>query len=200
MFRHRPSPAMVVALIALFVAMGGTGYAASKLSAGDKLATVSNKKSKSHGDATQDRTLISQVVKKIIGPSGAAGTRGPAGPAGPAGPPGANGTALGYAKIAADGTLFTLPPPKNVAQSNISRGGPQKNVYCFTGLPFTPTTIQVTMAAEAVGSSVGHGEISWFEPLKNPNWPLNTSAYVETYLAYTAPGTASAQPFYVLFS
>ena len=30
-FNHRPSPAMAVALIALFVALGGTGYAAVKL-------------------------------------------------------------------------------------------------------------------------------------------------------------------------
>ena len=29
--RFRPSPAMLVALIALFVAMGGVGYAASKI-------------------------------------------------------------------------------------------------------------------------------------------------------------------------
>ena len=29
--RHRPSPAMVVALLALFVALAGTGYAAINL-------------------------------------------------------------------------------------------------------------------------------------------------------------------------
>ena len=31
LFRHRPSPAMVVALLALFIAMAGTGYAATQL-------------------------------------------------------------------------------------------------------------------------------------------------------------------------
>jgi hypothetical protein len=31
LWKHRPSPAMVVALVALFVAMGGTGYAVTKL-------------------------------------------------------------------------------------------------------------------------------------------------------------------------
>src|SRR5512145_3322436 len=31
LWKYRPSPAMVVALLALFVAMGGTGYAVTKL-------------------------------------------------------------------------------------------------------------------------------------------------------------------------
>ena len=31
LWKHRPSPAMIVAMVALFVAMGGTGYAVSKL-------------------------------------------------------------------------------------------------------------------------------------------------------------------------
>ena len=34
LWKHRPSPAMIVAMIALFVAMGGTGYAVSKLPKG----------------------------------------------------------------------------------------------------------------------------------------------------------------------
>jgi hypothetical protein len=34
LWKHRPSPAMIVALVALFVAMGGTGYAVSKLPKG----------------------------------------------------------------------------------------------------------------------------------------------------------------------
>src|SRR5688500_3186596 len=31
LWKHRPSPAMIVAMLALFVSMGGTGYAVSKL-------------------------------------------------------------------------------------------------------------------------------------------------------------------------
>ena len=34
LWKHRPSPAMIVAMLALFVAMGGTGYAVSKLPKG----------------------------------------------------------------------------------------------------------------------------------------------------------------------
>lgn len=69
--RSMPSPAMVVAFIALFVALGGTGYAATQLVS--KEATASKK------------------AKAKRGPRGPRGKRGPAGPAGPIGPAGAPG-------------------------------------------------------------------------------------------------------------
>ena len=34
LWKYRPSPAMIVAMLALFVAMGGTGYAVSQLPKG----------------------------------------------------------------------------------------------------------------------------------------------------------------------
>jgi hypothetical protein len=62
-----PSPAMVVACIALFAAMGGTGYAATNLVTGQNQATASKAK------------------------KGPRGKRGPQGPAGPQGPQGLKG-------------------------------------------------------------------------------------------------------------
>ena len=64
--KHRVSPAMVVALIALFVALGGTAYAATKLPR-NSVTTIQVK----------DRSLLSKDFK--------AGQI----PRGPAGPPGA---------------------------------------------------------------------------------------------------------------
>jgi hypothetical protein len=47
LFRSRPSPAMVVALVALFVALGGSGYAAVQLNGKNiKNATIAGKKLK----------------------------------------------------------------------------------------------------------------------------------------------------------
>jgi hypothetical protein len=78
--RFTPSPAMGIAVVALFIALGGTGYAASQVlhsSRGSKtLAMAAGKKSKSKGPR---------------GPRGPAGARGPVGPRGPAGTPGLNG-------------------------------------------------------------------------------------------------------------
>jgi len=78
--RSIPSPAMVIACVALFVAMGGTGYAATQLTAGQEGATVS-KKGKAKGK------------RGPAGPAGPKGEQGPKGPQGPQGPKGDTGPA-----------------------------------------------------------------------------------------------------------
>src|SRR4051794_19952187 len=71
MFKQKlPSPAMVIACLALFVSLGGTGYAATHLKSGKN----------------QRRTAASKISR------GPRGKRGPAGPAGPAGPQGERGS------------------------------------------------------------------------------------------------------------
>src|SRR4051812_13708387 len=94
---HRPSPAMLVALTALFVALGGTSYAAIKLpanSVGSKqikrnaVSSVKIKRNAVTGSKVRDGSLT--------GADFASGTllkgdRGPAGPSGAAGTAGATG-------------------------------------------------------------------------------------------------------------
>lgn len=73
---RRPSPALVVASLALFFSLGGIGYAAAR----HYLITNVNQ--------------ISPRVRfelHVPGPQGAAGGPGPAGPVGPPGPTGATG-------------------------------------------------------------------------------------------------------------
>jgi Collagen triple helix repeat (20 copies) len=83
--RLRVSPAMVVALVALFVALGGTGYAVSKLPAN------------SVGSAqVKDGSLLQRDFRASAlprGPRGVAGTPGARGAQGPAGSQGAKGDA-----------------------------------------------------------------------------------------------------------
>ncbi len=52
---RRPSPAMVVAFIALFVALAGTGYA----------ATATTAKKPKHADAKKDTALIKKLAPKL---------------------------------------------------------------------------------------------------------------------------------------
>src|SRR5436190_18267065 len=81
---RRPSPALVVASIALAIALGGTGYAALKLPANSvgtaqlKTASVTSIKVKNH-------TLKKVDFKPGELPAGARGPRGDRGPVGPAG-------------------------------------------------------------------------------------------------------------------
>ncbi len=96
-WKHRPSPAIVLASAALIVALGGTGYAAIVLPANSvgtpqlKKDAVTSLKVK-NGSLLKADFKAGQVPGGPAGPAGPAGTRrtgrpaGPAGAAGPAGP------------------------------------------------------------------------------------------------------------------
>ncbi len=88
---RRPSPAMVVACLALLVALGGTGYAASKLPA-NSVGTAQLQPNAVTSAKVKNATLLAadfksgQIPKGPAGPPGAQGPKGDTGAAGPAGP------------------------------------------------------------------------------------------------------------------
>jgi hypothetical protein len=88
--RGRPTPALVIALIALFASLGGTGYAAGQVAATaskakpSKLVTKAQVNKLIAGYFTSHRT-------ELKGPEGPAGPVGPAGKAGDAGAKGDRG-------------------------------------------------------------------------------------------------------------
>jgi hypothetical protein len=87
-WKHRPSPATVIACIALIVALGGTGYAAVTLPA-NSVGTAQLKKNAVTSLKVKNGSLLSADFKTgqiPAGPAGPAGAAGPAGVAGPAGP------------------------------------------------------------------------------------------------------------------
>jgi hypothetical protein len=92
---HRPSPAMVVAMLALFIALAGTSYAAIKLPANSvgskqiKANAVVSSKIKD-GSLTRKDFAASQLpagAQGLQGLPGAAGAPGAQGVQGPEGPP-----------------------------------------------------------------------------------------------------------------
>src|SRR4051812_20827112 len=93
--RHRPSPALAVAMLSLAVALGGTSYAATKLPK-NSVGNPQIKRNAVTGDKVKDASLFSndfapgQIPK---GPKGDTGGPGVAGPLGPAGTQGAQGPA-----------------------------------------------------------------------------------------------------------
>lgn len=110
--RHMPSPAMGVALLALFVALGGTGYAAGGGFSGDGSGL--------RAEAAARRGVRRGARRVQRGPRGFTGARGPAGPQGTAGstgaagqrgapgatgPQGPAGTAKAFASIASTGRV-----------------------------------------------------------------------------------------------
>jgi hypothetical protein len=128
----RLSPAMVVALIALFVALGGSGYAAAHLNKSPTAAAKRKPKPPAHADAAQDTALIKKQASKLRGPQGPTGPQGLTGPPGPTGPA---GSALGFARVAPNGTLDTTHSSSNITASMVTR---TSGSFCFKGMPFTP--------------------------------------------------------------
>src|SRR6188472_3644904 len=99
--RHRPSPALVVACIALLVALTGTGVAAvSQVVPRNSVGTAQLKPNAVVSAKVKNGSLLRADFKAGQIPAGPAGPAGPTGPAGPAGPkgdkgdPGASATAL----------------------------------------------------------------------------------------------------------
>ena len=84
---HRPSPAMVVASIALIVAMGGTSYAAIKLPA-NSVGTKQLKKNAVTGAKVKNGSLAAGDFKASSLPRGPQGLQGPQGIQGAQGVPG----------------------------------------------------------------------------------------------------------------
>jgi hypothetical protein len=84
-WKHRPSPAMVIAIVALIVALGGTGYAAIKLPA-NSVGTAQLKKDAVTSLKVKNGSLLAGDFKAGQIPAGPQGPDGSPGPAGPAGP------------------------------------------------------------------------------------------------------------------
>jgi hypothetical protein len=92
--RLRISPATVIALLALVVALGGTSYAALKITGKDvrdSSLTGRDIKNRSLGAADFKAGALPRAAPGATGPAGPTGAPGPAGPEGPPGPAGPAG-------------------------------------------------------------------------------------------------------------
>jgi hypothetical protein len=85
--RHKPSPTLVISLIALVVAMGGTSYAAVTLPR-NSVGSKQLKNNAVNSSKVKNGSLVKGDFKTGQLPSG---PQGPLGPQGPVGPPGATG-------------------------------------------------------------------------------------------------------------
>ena len=127
----RISPAMAVAMLALFVALSGTAVATtSALITGRQIknGSITGLDVKNKSLTPRDfvvRCAARAVLRGLTGP--------PQGAPGAAGASGAPGSAVAYARVNADGTVDETNS-KNVADANVTH--PEAGVYCFVGLAF----------------------------------------------------------------
>ncbi len=120
----RQSPAMVVAMIALFVALTGTAVATTS-------ALITGKQIKNNSitglDIKNKSVTAADIKGQLRGARGAAGTPGPAGPAGPGGAQGPQGIqgpqgpGARWALVRADGVI--LDQSGGITMTQHSAGG-----------------------------------------------------------------------------
>jgi hypothetical protein len=154
----------VTALMALFVALGGTAYAAVKLPRNSVGATQIKKNGVRASEVRAGAVGTSEVKNGSlrlrdfrasevpVGQQGPQGERGPAGEKGTDGTdgaPGAPGTAQAFARVQANATLQPNVagfPPQNKGAFLISEGegGAAVGTYCFD-TEFRPASAVVTL-------------------------------------------------------
>jgi Collagen triple helix repeat (20 copies) len=138
---RRPSPALVVAIIALVVACAGTATAARVLITSSKKVArgaintgdLRNGRGVSLADLTPRTRFSLRGEPGPAGPEGPRGEQGSPGPRGVAGPPGANGadgSAVAFAHVNANGSLEGTQS-KGVVSVAMSQDFPGLGIYCF---------------------------------------------------------------------
>jgi hypothetical protein len=126
------SYANIVATLALFLAVGGGGAIAV---AATSSSHHGGKGSSNRGPRGHRGPQGPQGPQGPKGNTGAKGDTGPQGPAGAPGAPGANGTALGFADVAPNGTVTAA---KNVTVvSHVAGTG----IYCLKLNSGTPSNV-----------------------------------------------------------
>jgi hypothetical protein len=171
-FLRLPSPAMVIALLALSVALGGTGYAASSLVG-----------ARGHAGPRGPRGFRGKTGQRgPAGPVGPAGATGAAGPAGAPGTPGSTGPP-GPSGTSEFAEFYALMPSDNA--SSVTAGSP----VTFPGDgPQSGSITRVNASSFALGE-VGTYRVSFEVPVSQPGQlelMLNGVA-----LPYTVAGRAT---------
>jgi hypothetical protein len=137
---RRPSPATVISLVALFVALGGTGYAAFAVPRN----SVGSAQVVNHSLRTADLSR-----KAVAALKGGRGPEGPSGPQGPAGATGAAGTARAYAEV--DDLTPSLVAARTKNFTAVTRT--DDGVYCLTPAAGIDPRAVATSTAEDFGLS-----------------------------------------------
>jgi hypothetical protein len=190
LLRFRPTPAMIVACIALFVALGSTGYAVSKQPR-NSVGTLQLRNNAVTSAKVKDFSLLRRDFKRGQLLPGPQGPQGPAGPAGPAGP---QGPGARWALVRADGTIIAqsggvTPTAKPAAGSYIINFG-------------SAVTGKLIVASSANATDVGdRGTVSagpcggTAEGSSCPSG--NDSSHVRVITRRAGSTTAQDHPFYV---
>jgi hypothetical protein len=165
LLRHRPSPAIVIACVALLLALGGVSYAATALppnsvgTAQLKNNAVTSSKVKNHSLLRADfkNGQIPRGARGPVGPAGTTGPKGATGARGPTGPAGSSGTAnIRWALVRGDASIVA----KSDANISITSHTDGLGVYILNfGSPIN-TKLILASPAQSGNDLGGRGPVS----------------------------------------
>ena len=224
--RLRPTPALVVASLALCISIGGTSYAVVTIGSeditNDSIRSVDIKNDDVRGFDIRNGTLHAsdfapgQLPSPLPGPPGAQGPpggqgpRGPQGadgPQGPQGPPGSPGAISMTAHVRDDGTLDAARTAAGITMTRIGYGEnyPAFPVYCFV-LPRQAVNVVATLEKTTTDELIGNDPPGTVYFVSDG---LNASLEASVIATWGCPaGTSAAvlssqrpnSPLYALFS
>jgi hypothetical protein len=161
---HRPSPAMVVAFIALLAALGSSAYAQLTIPR-NSVGSAQLKRNAVTSSKVRNASLLRRDFRAGQLPRGRTGARGPAGPTGPAGPAGAAG-APGATNVTVHTATGTGLVPVNCPVGQRATGGgatlQQADAFLEDLSPNPPTGTPTGWQADAVdGMGVDAAVQTW---------------------------------------
>jgi hypothetical protein len=172
----------VLATIAVFVALGGSSYAAATQIAKD---SVSSKQ-------VRDRSLLARDFKRgqlnagQVGPPGPAGPSGPAGPAGDAGPGGSEGDAGPAGPVGPPGPAGPAGPTGVKGASGVVGVLGFQAQWSPLGLPGNNgNTIVKPLVCQTAAYTAGSGEVAVlaFSATASPTAPVTDVLYINAMVA-----------------
>lgn len=151
-----------IGLLALFIALGGTSYAATKLPKNSVGST------QIRSGAVSEAKLAKAVKSKLgkTGPKGATGASGPAGPAGPPGPAGAAGATGATGPRGPQGEQGPIGPegpqgPAGPTSAGVGGVNGSVNVGAFTStLTFSQASVTLPATGRVLVTATGDFRIA----------------------------------------
>jgi hypothetical protein len=198
--RNKLTYANVTATLALFIALGGSSYAAIKITGKDVVDSSLTTKD------VKDKSLLKRDFKAGQLPAGAPGAPGTKGDQGPQGiqgiqgtngndgAPGAPGSALAYAHVGATGLLGGASEIKNVdraTQVDLGPGSPVDGAYCLH-----TTVAPHNLVATLSGTDAEGGEIR-ASTVTNINCTTTSETYNVVVNTFNSAGVQENRPFYI---
>jgi hypothetical protein len=120
-----------LALLALFVALGGTSYAAFQLPR-NSVGTAQLKRGAVVASKVKPHSLLAFDFRSGQLPAGARGPEGPQGPQGNPGAAGTPGTARAYAEVSLGGASLRPSVEADRTRGFTALANPSIGVYCLT--------------------------------------------------------------------